>query len=43
MTENSTQDNIEIVVDDELDAPNDLPPPAPNPMPSQETPHHCST
>ena len=43
MTGNSTQKNTEIVADDELDLPNDLPPPAPNPMPSQETPLPHST
>ena len=41
MTENSTQDNIEIVADDELDPPND--PPAPNPIHPQETPLCHST
>ena len=43
MTENSTQENTEIVADDELDPPNDLPTPAPHAMPSQETPLCCST
>ena len=31
VTEKSTDENIEIVADDELDPPNDPPPPAPNP------------
>ena len=42
MTEHSTQENTEIVADDELDPPNDPPPPAPNAMPPQETPLHQS-
>ena len=40
MTENSIQENIEIVANDELDPPND-PPPAPNPTPSKK--HHFIT
>ena len=43
MTENSTSKNTEIVANDELDPLNDPPPAAPNPIPSQETPLHCST
>ena len=43
MTENSTQDNIEIVANDELDPPIDPSPPAPDPMPPQETQLHFST
>ena len=43
MTENSTKENIEIVADDELDQPNDPPPPAPSLIPSQETPICHST
>ena len=42
MTEHSTQENTEIVADDELDPSNDPPPPAPNAMRSQETPLHHS-
>ena len=37
------QENVEIFADIEMDPPSDQPPPAPDPIPSQETSIFCST